>query len=353
MYRTFLSAALIAAIALTGCGGSGKSDKSNEGGAGAGASTPSSLPANQQAQVGLSVDIAQLLKDEATASMLKSNPELPPFVASLDKLSAFVALPGNMFADPSEYNFYVNCSFANAEDCKAAFDEMFKEAPATDVEKAGKTFKKIAEPGGPTLFVTQDGNSIVAYSEAYLDSGADSFATEALRGILNGEPKGEPFKMGIDIQGASEFLSGVGAMAPQAEAFTKAKTLMTAGGGTGDLLFMLAIDAPDEDTAKKMKSTLQLGLATIMGLASSQMPSEEVAPATNEFVTHVMSNLKPAVEGNTVKIVVNKPEGYEEMKKKMAGEAEKIQEEMMKRSMGGPGGPAGFPAGPGPEFEKK
>ena len=63
-----------------------------------------------------------------------------------------------------------------------------------------------------------------------------SFASEGLRTALNGDPQGEPFKLAVDVEGANDFLGALGAMAPQAEAFIKSKSIVMAGGGTGDLI---------------------------------------------------------------------------------------------------------------------
>lgn len=339
MYRTFLSTALVAMLFLTGCGGSdsaGKGKGNSGGGKSAGASAKSTLPVDQQSEIGLEINIGQLLKDEAAKAMLESTPDVPPFVKSMSNLSVYVALPANMglASDPNNFDFYASLSFSSADDCKAAFDEMFKNGFAEDVKKNDKDFKKVASPGSPVIYVRQDGSSIQVFSEKYVDSGATSFATEGLRAALNGDPQGEPFKLAIDVEGANDFLAALGAMAPQAEAFVKSKSIVLAGGGTGELVFMMAVETPDEETAKKVKSTVQAGVGMLALAAATQLPPEDVAPATNEFINYLMQNLKPEIDGNTVKVVINKPENYDDLKKKMGAEAKKLQEQML----GGPGG---------------
>lgn len=361
--------ALMAMLILTGCGGSGdsKDSKSNKESGGKGdkpsaASTdapkttpntaPSKMPADQQAQIGLVLNVGQLMQDDAVKSMMESNPQIPPFAKSIGNLSAYVSLPANMMAAPTDYNFYASLDFANAEDCKQAFELLMQGGPSEDAEVNGKSFKKIAAPGAPVVYVHQDGASIRAYSEAYAKSGSTNFASAGLQGMLNGEPKGEPFKLAVDIKSANSFLSGLNQLAPQAESFTKSNGLLVAGGGTGDLLFMLRVDTPDEETAKKVKGTVQQGLGLLALGAASQIPSAEIAPATNEFANYVLGNLKPKSDGNSVSIVVNKPDNYEELKKKMAAEAPKVAEEMKKKQGAGgfgpgPGPPPGFGPGPG------
>ena len=54
------------------------------------------------------------------------------------------------------------------------------------------------------------------------------------------------------------------------------------------------------------------------------MPSEDDAPAMNEMINHVMGALRPKVDGTTVKLVINKPDNYDELRKKMLDEAKTL-----------------------------
>ncbi|MEE2639439.1 MAG: hypothetical protein VX768_02320 [Planctomycetota bacterium] len=303
----------------------------------------------QQAQVGLRVNVGQLMKDEAVAAMLAAQPGVPGFVTKWMDMQLHVQLPDNLMAEPSEYNFHAKLTFADATSAQAAFTELFNNAPAEDFSQGGKTYKLIAAPDAPKVYVLQEGGSIDAYSEAFLKSGAPGQGTANLQAAMKAAPAGEPFKMAVDIAGAKQFLSTLSLLAPQVESLIESDSLTVAGGGNDELMMMLAINAPDESTAKKVKQTLTLGVAAAAGALATQMPDENVAPATNEFMNHVMTQLTPKQSGNSVKIVINKPDNYDELKLKMPAEAEKIQAELMKNlgpAAGCPGG--GFPdGGPG------
>lgn len=317
MYRTLCSLPVLAALLSIAVGGSLSPVYAN----------PPVVVEDEKAQIGIEIDFAELLKDKTTAAMLEANPEVPPFVKSMKSMSLYAFLPDSMakLQDPSNVNFFFELSFSKMGDCDAAFDEMFGNAPTEDVEKNGKTYKVIDQPGAPVVYILKSGGSIKAYSEKYVESGTEKFASKGLEKALGQAPKGEPFKMGFDIQGAKDLLGELAAFAPQAEAFSAAESMTMAGGGQGDLMFMMAVATPDESTAKKIKSTVQTMLAFVAATIPTQMPSEEDAPATNEMLNHVMSKLRPKVDGTTVKVVVNKPDNFEELRKKVTEEAEKLQ----------------------------
>ncbi|MEE2640667.1 MAG: hypothetical protein VX768_08585 [Planctomycetota bacterium] len=366
MYRTFLTTAALTAFFLTGCGSAKKeaSNNSNNSGETAGATqggetneasesdpsgenkpAPGGQASGKQAHVGLQINFGQLMADEAVAAMMKSQPALPDFVSKMRDASIYVHLPDELM-NATAFEFHAKLDFSDSEAAKNAYAMIFENAPAEDVQNNGKTYQKIAAPDAPVIFALQEGNALMVATENSLNATADSFATENLKKAMGVAPSDEPFKMAIDIAGAQRPLSILGLLAPQLEAVRKSSSLTTAGGGQGELLFMISIDAPDESTAKKVKQTVSLGVATVATALATQMPGEDVAPATSEFMNHVMSNLSPKQDGNRVQVMVSKPDNYDELKKKMPAEADKIQAKLMKSL--GPGAPAGPGGGFGP-----
>lgn len=317
MYRKILTSILAATWFLTACGATVSTICGNEN---------VTVADEEKSQIGVEIDFAQLLKDKTTAAMLDANPDMPAFVKSMKSLSLYVSLPNSMakIADPSNVNFFFKLSFSKMGDCDAAYDEMFGNAPAEDVEKNGKTYKKIAEPGAPVVYVLKAGSSIKAYSEKYVDSDSEKFATKGLTTALGKAPQSEPFKMAFDVASVKDLIGELAAFAPQAEAFSKAESITMAGGGQGKLMFMLSVATPDESTAKKIKSTLQTMMALIAATVPAQLPPEDDAPALNEMVNHVLGKLRPKVDGTTVELVINKPDNYEELRKKLLEEAQTL-----------------------------
>lgn len=369
MYQKLLLLALVAAFCLTGCGDSGKSEnQKNEksdaktadarGADGKGVddwgmkgreqAAPSATPsggsgsAGEDAEVGLEIDFASLMNDATFKSGMESIPDAPAYVTAMTSAKAYISLPASpeMAMNPAGYDFFAEVSFTTPEACQQAHDELLASAQGQPAEMGGKTYTKIASPGSPAVYVLQEGSTIMAYSENYVKSGKTNFASPRLRAALDGEAKSEQFKLAVDVASAKPMLASLAAMAPQAEALINSESLVIAG-GTGDTMFMLSVKTGDEETAKKVRSSIQAGVAALALSAGAQLPSEEVAPATNAMYQHFMENLKPSIENNTVKIVVTKPDNYDELAKQIAEETKKIQEELQKRGLGGPGGPGG------------
>ncbi|MEC9094584.1 MAG: tetratricopeptide repeat protein, partial [Planctomycetota bacterium] len=290
-------------------------------------SKTTSLDPGLQSQLALKVDLATAAKSFEGLDALKQQAgvNVPDTAKSLEIL---VNLPRQFTPDPSGINFHAKLGFSDEADAKQVMNMILQAAPTIDQTIGGKSYKVVATPGAPTVCFSMDGASIVISSKGYVESGADSFASANLQTIMKGLDK-DIVQMGFDMKGAKAFLQGAMLMVPQDDPMTKSivdavmqidAIKMTSG--VGENLMMLGFDAADADGAKAIRQQLQKGLALVAAGAAMMSPDEKKAPASAEFFSHVMTCLLPKKEGNTTKIVITKPDNYDEMLKKMQKEVE-------------------------------
>lgn len=322
MYRTFLTAAIVVALSLTGCGGKKDSNSNSNGGA------PSSLPAEQQAQLGIKVDMGSFLNSPMGGQAVDmAGPEMPAFIKSATKLDVYVNLTAEMQTDPSGVNFHARMQFSDAESAKAAFEEFKKEAPsvAKDEDIGGKTYMVVEAGDAPTVCAIQEDTTLVICSRAYAEDGSGNYATEGLRSIMNGLDD-DMLQVGFDMAAAKGMVQKMTApMANDKMAKPIVDALMSVTGvkitaGMGDTMFMLGFDGENEEATKNIQQQLQKGLGLLAFGAGAITPDESKAPASAEMFGHIMDCLTPQVEGTTVKVVITKPENYAELEKKIVEE---------------------------------
>lgn len=338
--RVLLAVAVTTLFSISGCGGSGDSVDGSGSGSGP-LNVASTLPAEQQAQIGLQVNIASSMNvPGAWDAVEKQQGEVPAFVKAAKNLAVFVNLPSSMPQNPDSINFAATLEFATEGDATSAMDEATKAMELTDADLDGKSCKMLKQPGSPTVYFMQDGANITAKSEAYAKSDATSFASDDLRGLLNSFPASDDYKLAIDMKGAKGLLSEVSGMAEGVPMYgglikniLKMNSLQVSG-GMGENIFSLMMNSPDDETVKSVEKDLTNALKFLPMMMEGSLPDEEEAPATNKMYKHVMGDLKPVVDGKSIKIVISKPEGFEEMLKEVAKETEKMAPK---------GGPSSFP----------
>lgn len=338
MKRFLCAVALATLFSVSGCGDSNESVD----GSGAGAlDVASTLPAEQQAQIGLQVNIASSMKvPGAWDAVEKQQGEVPAYVKAAKNLSVFVNVPASMPQDPSSINFAATLEFATEGDATSAMEEASKAMKLKDAELDGKSCKMLEQPGSPTVYFMQNGASLNARSEKYAKSDAASFASDELRTLMKSFPESDDYKLAIDMMGARGLLTEVSGMAGGIQVYggmikniLKMDSLQVSG-GMGANIFSLMLGSSDDATLKAVNKDLTNALKFLPTMMAESLPDEEEAPATNKLYKHVIDDLKPVADGSSVKIVVSKPEGFEEMLKEVAKEAEKMAPKGM-----GPGAP--------------
>jgi hypothetical protein len=328
--RILYAIALTSLFSISGCGSSGDSVDGSGSGSGP-LNVASTLPAEQQAQIGLQVNVASSMNvPGAWDAVEQQQGEVPAFVKAAKNFSIFVNLPSSMPQDPSSINFAATLEFATEGDATSAMDEATKTMELTDTDLNGKSFKILKQPGSPTVYFSQNGESITARSEAFAKFDATSFASDDLRSLLNSFPDSDDYKLAIDMKGAKGLMGELSGMAEAVPVYgglikniLKMNSLQISG-GMGENIFSMMMDSPDDETLKSVEKDLSNALKFLPLMMEGTLPDEEEAPATNKMYQHVMDNLTPVVDGKSIKIVISKPEGFEEMLKEVAKETEKM-----------------------------
>lgn len=327
--RILYAVALTSLFSFSGCGGSG--DSVDGAGSGSGPlNVASTLPAEQQAQIGLQFNIASAMEVPGAWDAVEQQGEVPAFVKAAKNLTVFVNLPSSMPQDPNSINFAATLEFATEGDATSAMDEATKTMELTDTDLNGKSFKILQQPGSPSVYFTQNGESITARSEAFAKFDATSFASDGLRALLNSFPDSDYYKLAIDMKGAKGLMGELAGMADAVPLYgglikniLKMNSLQISG-GMGENIFSMMMNSPDDETVKSVEKDLTNALKFLPLMMEGSLPDEEEAPATNKMYQHVMGDLKPVVDGKSIKIVISKPEGFEEMLKEVAKETEKM-----------------------------
>lgn len=347
MNRFFLTAAAFAILIANGCGSKEDGVEKTNSGTSTNGTESEIADSNAKAQVGFKFDAKSAMEIPFVKSAIAEQKDAPSWVKSMQNVQGFVSLPDEFQdGDMTGMNFSIQMDFASEADAQAAFADMDKEKKLSDVAVDGKSYKVRQEPNAPKIYANCEGKSLKMRTEGYV-RGSD-FASANLSRIMQELPSSDCLHVGVDVAGAKAFLEGASATAANdAQAAQMMDTLMmmkgiTISGGMEKDLFTLSLDAENEDGAKKAKGMLR-NAGVLAGTVGFFLDENET-PSIFEMYSHVVACLAPKTEGTKTKIVVTKPENFDELTTKMSEEFPKLQKKLggaIPPSMMGTPGPGG------------
>lgn len=251
--------------------------------------------------------------------MLDSQPgDNAKYAKNIESINAVVAFPEKlddllqgMGGQKSPVDFYVVVKFNSSEAVEELKEEISSDSDS--FEKDGRTHYR-PERGEPNFSVTfADDKTLVFATDNYpVDSANLSKVTGNLKSAAVNTV---PFNLAADIDGnrdlidqALGMIKGNPAAAPFVQIPNQMDTLSISIDVDGDPLLVIAGNAKDEATAKKLKTSF-------VGLVSMGKSAIQAAPAGDsklDFAKELVGSLKTTTDGTTVKIELPRPEGFED-----------------------------------------
>ena len=318
------------------------------------------LTEKQKSVVLFDIRVAQAIEEAKSIGMDVSDlDEIPmegPFegikVTQVKRVFGSASLPENlasamaMAQGPAEklpFEFFVRIEFADA-DIAEALEKKFA-SMSEAVEIGGKTYFRPEGGGGPDNVVAHrfDETSFEIGTLDYCQQPKRTFFTDRLKEAFKAAPN-EPTRIVIDLESCADMIQeavGVGKQQmgdPVSVAYfdlidNANSIVITSSMATKNLLTVM-IDGKDSEQAEELASglagllgTAKIGAGLMFGQMEAQMPEE--AKGSLDMMKQIVSSLAAQHEGNTVKIEVAKPDGFDEamvqLQKMAATQAKKAE----------------------------
>lgn len=295
------------------------------------------------AVMSFSVDIAKL-KSSALAPLFSQMESAPvtsgpqAIIAAAKSISGSFSLPASaqdlMTMGPQEdipFNFVVQVNFPDSATMSKIWDSITADFEPAEMD--GISGFRLANEETPNMLFTQlDDVSMAIGTPTFIKQSGRTANSKGVNALMGTLPD-HSLKLAIDLSNSTDLLDEVkemlnGQLPPEAAPFfdvaMKIQSLKLSFDMEAEKMLVLGVGGRDEEATKEIFQTVD-GLLNMAKFAAGAQIAQmkEDSPQTAEVASKLLAALKPKNEGNEMTLVVDRPEGMDEMLKESIDSARK------------------------------